>query len=167
MVGNNAVFVNWMSKLVVPLGSVITGFGFIVSTLMPGSLTKTKEDKRLLSSAVSSTWSVGSTSIVTSMFPDAVGVQSHSTGTDSPGAIDIVLTPSGCPAAEAVIERDGTEPAPRFTMEAPTVTASPTWGMGVEREKLSESTVGSGVRSLTLTPLIAIEYGWYCRAPEW
>ena len=59
-------------------------------------------------------------------FPDEVGFQSHSTGTDSPGTIDIVRTPSGWPATEAEMDREGTEPAPRFTVEAPTETVSPT-----------------------------------------
>tara|TARA_B100002019_G_scaffold206813_1_gene179572 strand:+ start:246 stop:467 length:222 start_codon:yes stop_codon:yes gene_type:complete len=71
----------------------------------------------------------------------------------------IVLTPRGCPGEDAEIETEGTDPAPRFAIVAPMVTVSPTCGIGVESVKLSASTAGSGVRSFTLTPLSAMEYG--------
>ena len=37
--------------------------------------------------------------------PEAAGVHCHSNGTDSPGAILIVLTPRGCPGEDAEIEK--------------------------------------------------------------
>ncbi len=54
-VGNSAVLVSRISKVDVPLGAVIIGFGVSVSTLTPGSLTTTTVENRLLSSDDSST----------------------------------------------------------------------------------------------------------------
>ena len=52
------------------------------------------------------------------------------------------------------------DPDPWFTTETEKLVGSPTWGIGVDISKDPGEMEGSGVRSLTLTPLTAIANGW-------
>ena len=60
----------------------------------------------------------------------------------------------------ALTNRSDNDPEPWLMIDTEKVVCSPTCGISVEISNDSGTKVGSGVRSLTFTPLTAIAKGW-------
>ena len=163
LVSNRARFVISTSHLVVVSDGSWRVFQAVsVEAWIPGALTPMVTSRRLLSSYSSSSWSLGSISILICVSPlsEDCGVQSHSSLTSSPGDIPSDLVSSGSPLTWAETNASAKDPDPWLTTETEKLVGSPTCGMGVEISNDPGAMDGSGVRSFTLTPLTAIANGW-------
>ena len=90
-----------------------------VFNLTPGALMITVCVSILFSSLDSSTKLFGSIWNDKSTRPSVVGVQFHSTCTDSPGVIEIIWVEIRLPSARAMTSNSGAEPAPMFSTVTP------------------------------------------------
>ena len=97
--------------------------------------------------------------------PSVSGVQDQYSSSVCPGDRDTNCSPKKAESTLAMTGISVTDPAPMFFICTETCTSSPTCGIGVDTFIESGTNVGSGLRSLTLCPLRAIENGCHVLDP--